>query len=143
MAGIAEHRRRIKEHLEEIEDAIDIGIEKRPATIGFHVVACIMDMLELYLHKAGLISTGKTVKHTWFKRPRPGQKILPLIDRKLPVHFPGKDRIFNLIYSLEERRDSLIYGKSTREDVERVLKIFLKVKRALVEKLKEVGEEIE
>ena len=36
MGSIEEHKRRIKEHLELINDAIDKGIEQRPVTIGFH-----------------------------------------------------------------------------------------------------------
>ncbi|MEK6921996.1 MAG: hypothetical protein AABX82_08955, partial [Nanoarchaeota archaeon] len=34
---------------------IDKGIEKRPATIGFHTSACATELLELYLHKKNLI----------------------------------------------------------------------------------------
>jgi hypothetical protein len=143
MGSLAEHRKKIKEHLEEIEDAIDIGIEKRPATIGFHVVACVMEMLELYLHKTNLISTGKIIKHSWFKRPKPEQKLLPLIDRKLPVEFEGKEKIYDLIYSLEEHRDALIYGKSKKEEIEFVVEKFFELKKILTKKLEEVGEKIE
>jgi hypothetical protein len=102
-----------------------------------------MEMLELYLHKANLISTGKIIKHSWFKRPRPEQKLLPLIDRKLPVEFEGKEKIYDLIYSLEEHRDALIYGKSNKEEIEFVVEKFFELKKILIKKLEEVGEKIE
>ena len=56
MTSIEEHKKKIKEHLEEIEDAINSGIEKKPVTIGFHCSACSMQFLEIYLHKIDKIS---------------------------------------------------------------------------------------
>ena len=90
MSSIPDHKKRIKEHLDGIQEAVNIGIDKRPVTIGFHTSACVMEMLEMYLHLANLISTGKKVNHLWFRRPQERQKIEPLIDRKLPVSFPDK-----------------------------------------------------
>src|SRR3989344_3858375 len=107
MGAISEHKRRIKEHMEELQEAVNIGIEQRPATIGFHASACAMEMLETYLHLANLISTGKKVNHVWFKRPAEGQKIEPLIERKLPVSFPEKENVYALIYAIEDSRDDL------------------------------------
>ena len=75
MTSIEEHKNKIKEHLEEIDDAIREGIEKRPATIGFHCSACSIQLLELYLHITNKIPMGKIIKHDWFKRPHSNQKI--------------------------------------------------------------------
>ena len=50
MTSIEEHKKKIKEHLDEIDDAINEGIEKKPITIGFHCSACSIQFLELYLH---------------------------------------------------------------------------------------------
>lgn len=143
MTSIKLHLLHIKEHLEELRDAIDYGITKRPATIGFHTSACAIEMLELYLHKLGLIPIGKVIKHDWFKRPLPGQKVKPLIDRKLPVDFPDKEKIYELIYTIEEGRNKLIYGNATKDTIEMVLKAFNQLKEILSEKLREVGVEIE
>jgi|SRR3989338_8512411 len=143
MGAINEHKRRIKEHLDEINDAIDFGMEKKPVTIGFHTSACASEILELYLHKMNLISVGKMIKHNWFERPQYGQKIAPLIDRKLPVVFPDKEKIYDLIHSIEENRDVLIYGKATKSNVEVVIKKFSELKNILKEKLSDLGEEIE
>ncbi len=143
MTNISNHKDRIKEHTEELQDVVNIGIYSRPATIGFHTTACSIDLLEMYLHKKKLIDIGKVVKHDWFKRPIKEQKILPLIERKLPVNFDDKEYIYELIYSLEENRDILIYGKPTKDQINNVLKNFQKIKKILVEKLEEEGEHIE
>lgn len=143
MTSDEEHLRKIKEHLEEIDDAIDVGIEKRPITIGFHCSSCAVEMLELYLHKINKISAGKIVKHDWFKKPQEGQKVEPLAERMLGVDFPGRAEILSLMYKIEGKRDKLIYGKSSVADVASVAENFTELKRILSEKLKKEGVEIE
>ena len=137
MGSLSEHKRRIREHLDEINDAIDYGIEKKPITIGFHTSACGIELLELLLHKFNLIPFGKIIKHNWFKRPKPEQKVEPLIDRKLPVIFQSKDKIYDLIYTIEENRDNLLYGKCTKSQIELVLNNFMRLKEIIYKELKE------
>ena len=143
MGGIVEHKKRIQEHIQEINDAIDIGIEKRPATIGFHTSACAVELLEVLLHKLNMISSGKMIKHNWFVRPKKEQKILPLIERKLPVVFDDKEKVYELIYSVEENRDTLIYAKSTRNQIETTLNSFVALREIIEKKLQELGEKID
>jgi len=131
------HLKKIKEHIEEIDDAILKGIEERPITIGFHCSACAIELLELYLHKLNKISPGKIIKHDWFKRPLPNQKIPPLIERKLPVQFKDKEKIYNLIYAIEEKRNNLLYGKSSITDVKAVLNAFIKLRKLFKKKFEE------
>jgi len=142
MTSIEEHKKKISEHLEEIDDAIKQGIEKKPVTIGFHCSACPLQFLELYLHLLNKIPIGKIIKHDWFKRPKIDQKIEPLIERKLPVIFPKKEEIYNLIYTLEEERNTLMYGKPTKAQIEKVLIEFKKLKEIFVEALKNENIEI-
>lgn len=143
MSSIAEHKKRIKEHLEELQESVNIGIGKRPVTVGFHTSACAMEMLEVYLHLANLISTGKKVNHIWFKRPQERQKIEPLVERKLPVSFPDKEKVYVLIYTIEDSRDNLIYGKPGTGEVETVFSVFQKLKNILEKKIREKGESLE
>jgi hypothetical protein len=133
MTIIDEHKNKIKEHLEEIEDAIRGGIEKKPITIGFHCSACSIQFLELYLHIKNKIPVGKIIKHDWFKRPHKEQKIEPLIERKLSIMFERKDEIYNLIYDLEDERNTLMYGKSTEKQIKNVLNNFNKLKEIFKE----------
>ena len=142
MSSITDHKKHIREHLDEIQEAINTGRDERPITIGFHTIICATEMLEMYLHLRELISIGKKINHSWFKRPIEGQKIEPLIERKLPVSFPGKEDVYELIYKLEERRNVLIYGKAKKGDLETVLVSFQKLKSIMEEKIKEMGETI-
>jgi len=128
MTSIEEHKKKIKEHLDEIDDAINEGIEKKPITIGFHCSACSIQFLELYLHIINKLSIGKVIKHDWFKRPKIEQKKEALIERKLPLDFPRKAEIYELIYNLEEERNSLMYGKPEQEQIKKVINTFLKLK---------------
>ena len=137
------HKAKIREHLQELKDAIAIGIESRPATIGFHACACAIDLLELYLHKSGKIAIGMQIKHDWFKRPKPEQKILPLAERHLQGDFPSKPEILDLFYTLEENRNKLIYGHATLSEIKLTLEAFEKTKKILLPLLQEDGEEIE
>ncbi|MBS3138716.1 hypothetical protein J4207_03350 [Candidatus Woesearchaeota archaeon] len=143
MAAISVHLAKIREHLQEIKDAIAIGIESRPATIGFHTTSCAIDLLEMYLHKTGKIQTGAQIKHEWFKRPKQWQKIMPLAERHLQVIFPNKNEIFELLYSLEENRNKLIYGSSTKNQIQHICITFEQYKKLVGEMLAEEGEQIE
>lgn len=143
MTSIQVHKEHIKEHLQCINDAIVIGIDKRPATIGLHTSACSISLLEMYLHILGKISAGTVLKHEWFKPPLPGQKIMPLAERKISVDFPNKTEILSLMYAIEEDRNKLIYGKSSESTAKIVLASFQELHKIIEENLKEIGEEIE
>ena len=137
------HKAKIQEHLQELKDAIAIGIELRPATIGFHASACSIELLELYLHKTGKIPIGAQIKHEWFKRPFPGQKIIPLAERKLKMEFANKTDILDLLYTIEEKRNKLIYGKREKSDIKELVETFTKYKEILLKLLLEAGENLE
>lgn len=110
MGSIAGHEARLQEHKEALDSAIAVGMKTRPATIGLHASAGSTELFELWLHKKSLISAGKTVKHDWFKRPKIGQKVMPLADRMLGAQFDGKEEIFELLYQIEDHRNTLVYG---------------------------------
>lgn len=143
MSSLDVHQRKIAEHLKEIKDAIDEGLERKPVTIGLHTSLCAVQLLELYLHKKKLISTGKMIKHNWFERPKPGQKIPPLIERKLPVFFEDQKAVYELMYAIEEVRDNLVYGLGSPRQIKQALDSFLQLKELFKKKLQEEGEHIE
>ncbi len=55
----------------------------------------------------------------------------------------ASDEIFSSMYTLEEHRNKLIYGKPTKSAIDAVLTSFQKLHQIIKEKLKELGEEIE
>src|SRR3989344_3148259 len=121
MTSIKEHKRKIKEHLDEINDAIEQGIEDKPITLGFHCSACVLELLELYLHIKNKLPLEKIIKHDWFKRPKTEQK---------------KDELYKLVYDIEEERNSLLYGKPQKEQTKKVLEKFQEFKEKIMELLK-------
>ena len=143
MASIELHKQQISEHMQEITDAIAIGIEKRPATLALHTSACSISLIEMYLHVLGKISIGTMIKHEWFNAPKPGQKIQPLAERMIGAEFPKKGEILSLMYILEEHRNKLIYGKPKKTAFEAVITSFQKLHDIIREELYDQGEEIE
>lgn len=143
MGTIENHLKRIWEHLDELKDAIDAGIENKPVTVGLHCSACAIELLELYLHSIHKIPIGKVIKHNWFKKPQPGQKVEPLAERKVDAEFPDKDLVYDLIYTIEELRENLVYGNPTPLQIQQVYEAFLQLKLSLAFKLKQEGIEIE
>ena len=111
--------------------------------MALHASACSISMIEAYLHVLGKISVGTMIKHEWFKPPKEGQKIAPLAERKIGADFPLKDEILSLMYTLEEHRNKLIYGKPSKSAIDSVFNSFQKLHHVIKDKLKEVGEEIE
>ena len=136
MTSVEEHKRKIKEHLDEINDAIEQGIEDKPITLGFHCSACVLELLELYLHIKNKLPLEKIIKHDWFKKPKPEQKKDPLIERHLPIQFEKKEELYELIYDIEEERNSLLYGKPQKEQTKKVLEKFQEFKEKIMELLK-------
>ena len=130
-----EHRKEIKESLEVINESVQIGVESRQRTIGFHCSAAAADLLELYLHHLNTINPGKILKHDFFTSEK---KAL----RKLPEEFPGKDKIIKLIVGLEIQRNQLCYGKKQpKEKIEAYLQHFNSVKHLIEEKGVKYNEE--
>lgn len=137
MTSLEGHRKKIREHIEETESSISIGTEKRGSTIGFHCSIGAAQLLEYYLHRINKISSGKQIKHNWFKAPSSEQKIKPLAERKIGVDFPRKTEIYSLICEIEKNRDKLIYGKADAAMIKKVIENFQKL-RSIIES--ELGE---
>ncbi len=126
---IETHLKNLKESLEVIEESIERGLVERQRNIGFNTSAACADMLEILLHKKGLIDFGFIVKHEWLKSKN-------RIKEKFPFEFSGKKEIFDLIYEIEEKRDVLCYGKPQKiEIIQEVINKFNKLKK----KFREAG----
>lgn len=98
------HIRIINEGFSAIKWAIEQGIEEKQTTIGFNASLVAVNLLELYLHEKNLIKVDNLLKHEWFKSKNK-------IKEKLDIEFDNKDKILNLMYEIEEKRNILCYGK--------------------------------
>lgn len=56
---------------------------------------------------------------------------------------PEKERIYDLIYTIEGNRETLLYGNATVEKVREVYAAFQKLKEILQKKLLEGGTDLE
>ncbi len=101
---IETHLEQLKESLEMIDESIKKGIEKRQRTIGFHTSAAASDLLEIYLHKKNLIDPGFNIKHEWLKADNK-------VKDKFSFEFERKSEILALMKKIEEKRNTLCYGK--------------------------------
>lgn len=116
------HKKRLKESLDLIQESIEKGIIERQRTIGFHTSAASADMLEMLLHKKSLIDPGFVIKHEWLKSKKKTKE-------KLSFDFPKKKEIIDLICNIEEKRNSLCYGKPQEaEIIQEVIDDFNKLK---------------
>lgn len=108
--NIEKHLERLKESIEVIDEGITKDITKRQRTIGFSVSAASADMFEIFLHKNKFVDPGFIVKHEWFKSKNK-------IKEKFPFDFKDKERILELMTSIEESRDPLCYGTPKPESL--------------------------
>ncbi|MAG47701.1 hypothetical protein CL617_03775 [archaeon] len=98
------HIRIIKEGFSAIQWAIDKGIEEKQTTVGFNVSLVAVNILELYLHEKGILKVDYLLKHEWFKSKNK-------VKEKLDFDFEGKEKILDLLFRIEEKRNILCYGK--------------------------------
>jgi len=125
---IEDHIRNINESLEVINESIQKGIRDRQRNIGFNVSVASVEMLEVFLHKNNIINPGAVIKHDWFSSKRKA-------DEKLKFDFPDKEKIINILVSIEEKRNILCYGKpQPAESIEEILGQFNKIKSMLENK---------
>jgi len=119
---IEDHLRNINESIEEISNAVKKGIENKQRTIGFNCSVASVEMLEVYLHKLELINPGAIIKHEWFSSARRANE-------SLDFDFPDKEKIINLLFKIEEKRNNLCYGKKQLiSEIEYVLNLFYEIK---------------
>ncbi|MBU0930049.1 MAG: hypothetical protein KJ623_03170 [Nanoarchaeota archaeon] len=124
---IDSHLENLKESINEINEAIERGLEAKQRSIGFHTSAGAIDMLEIILHKQKLIDSGFVIKHEWFNSENK-------IKEKFNFDFPNKIKVLDLIKKIENIRNKLCYGKRQKEDVlEELIKNFNNLKDIFME----------
>ena len=118
-----EHIRHLRESMREIEEAIEMGLTEKQRTLGFHISVASVDMLEIFLHKLGLLDVSQILKHNDFTSKR---KALS----KLNFDFPHKEKILNLMIEVENKRNQLCYGKrKNKQELEEIVMKFEELKK--------------
>lgn len=121
-----EHKKALQEHLENINRAIDQGIEKNQRNIGFNVSQGSIELFALFLHSLHLIEgSGDQIDHRIFKSKN-------LIQKKLPLNFPSKNKILSFMEKIELERIALCYGsRKPKKRIENALTKFQKLKKMI------------
>lgn len=123
---IESHKKSIKESFEEIEAGINIGLEQRQKTIGFHCSSASVEMLEIYLHSKNLIDPGFQLKHNDFGSEK-------MASNKLSFGFENREEIIKMLVDIEKKRNVLCYGKQQpSKAIEEYIQIFNQIKDLLV-----------
>lgn len=114
---LEQHKEAFREHLNNINRAIDENIEENQRNLGFNISQGSVELFSIFLHKLNFIeSSGDQIDHRIFKNKK-------LIDKKIPLDFPSKKKILNLMRAIEEERTALCYG--SRKPVTRIKKAIL------------------
>src|SRR3989338_7924703 len=125
---IDSHKASIKESMEELQSAVNRGVEDRQKTIGFHCSSASVNILEIYLHTKNLVDPGFQLKHNDFGSEKMGYD-------KLHFDFESKDEIVKIMVDIERKRNVLCYGKQQdKEIIEKYMETFNKLKN-LVESM--------
>ncbi len=122
---IENHLESYKEHKETIFDwALKVkGLKNSQRIVGLHASRGIIDLLALYLLEKGVITSGATLNHRWFKSKR--------VLEKLP-EFENKEEICNDIIELELLCEDLTYGSPKPEEkIKEALELFNKLEKKL------------
>lgn len=107
---VENHRIRLRESFEMIAWSVDHDATEHQRTIGFHISAASVDLLNLYLHQAKLTDSSSDINHR-----RMGSE--QMLQGVLPFDFPHKDRLITLLCTIEDARTRLCYGRPQPDDV--------------------------
>ena len=101
---VEEHEKAYEEHKKNIDRSLEGGLEENQRNIGYNISQGSVELFVIFLHKLHLIEgSGDQFDHRIFKSKN-------LIEKKLPLEFPVKKRILDLMKEIEEERIALCYG---------------------------------
>ena len=126
-----QHEEALKEHLKNIKRSIDEGLEENQRNLGFNISQGSVEIFSLFLHNLNLIeSSGDQIDHRIFKSKN-------LIERKLPIDFPSKKKILEIMKNIEEERTALCYGsRKPKLRIEKAILNFQELRKIIDTELK-------
>ncbi len=102
---VEEHEKAYHEHLRNLKKLIEEGIEENQRNIGYNVSQGSIELFAIFLHKNNLIQgSGEQFDHRIFKSKS-------LIEKRIPIEFPERKKILELMRAIELERNSICYGK--------------------------------
>lgn len=131
---IEEHEKAYKEHLTNLNKFIEEGLEENQRNVGYNVSQGSVELFVIFLHKLHLVQgSGDQFDHRIFKNKA-------LIEKKIPPKFPEKDKILELMKSIELERNVICYGKrKPKKRIEKMIINFQKLRELINKNLKNMG----
>ena len=112
------------EEIDEVKDEIDSalkdsrGLVAHKKRLAFCLSTGVADILEKYLKRKGVLKQGHKISHQWLKKNKEGvkaiisQKITSSVDSLTEL-----DKILEVAYDIESKRNDLAYGKTASESL--------------------------
>lgn len=128
---LEQHEEALREHISSINKAVDEGIVNNQRNLGFNISQGSVELFAIFLHKLHLIEgSGDQFDHRIFKSK-------DLINKKVPMDFPLKEKILSLMKEIELERIALCYGsRKPKLRIEKNLKNFQELRKIINEELK-------
>ena len=125
--------RNIDEVAEEIEAALtDIkGILSHQKRLGFCLSEGIKNIIEDYFKKQGVLKTGFKIDHRIFKKKK--ENVKKILSDKITCSIEDLKKIDKLIevaYEIESKRNDLVYGSPSSENIlNKLINLYLNAKK--------------
>ena len=116
----------------EIESALKDtnGVLSHQKRIGFCLSEGIKEIIEEYLKKENVLKSGFKIDHRIFKKKK--ENVKEILSNKItsPIESLSKiDKLLDVAYKIESKRNDLVYGKPTSEStLFELIKLFLEIK---------------
>ena len=134
MTSLTEHKNNFKQFLDDINEKIRANLLlERQKLIAFATSEAATNILEYYLHRKNLVSSGTTINHNHFSSEKRAS-------RTMEFDFPHKKEILDLMVKQEELRDLLCYGKE--KQISKVQEAIANVQQLKKIIEQELGEEL-
>ena len=127
----------IDEVAEEINSALtdQKGILSHQKRLAFCLSEGIKELIENYFKKQGVLKTGFKVDHRIFKKSK--ENVKAILSNKITCSIEELKEIDKLIeaaYEIESKRNDLVYGNPSSEDIlKKLINLYLDIKKGVEE----------
>ncbi|MBI2142514.1 hypothetical protein HYU15_03440 [Candidatus Woesearchaeota archaeon] len=130
---VERHNEILKEVLDEVEAALkdERGLVAHQRRLAFSLSLGSVNLLEMYLHKLGIIKEGSKIDHRLFGKRK--ENILEHLQNQITSPVDSVDNIggvVDIMVKIEEKRNDIAYGAPATEKVlQEKINLFFELRR--------------
>src|SRR3989338_620704 len=126
MVAIDEHKKIVREFVEDINEKIKAGLlTERQKIIGFSASEAATNLFAIFLHSKSLIEPSFNLNHRFFASKR-------IAEKKFDFDIPHKEKLLDLLVKQEDYRNKLCYGRDKSASiVNSAVKTFFEIKNLI------------